>query len=55
MPPGFWPATPICESSKKRLGHGTITTTEQYLHTLGGADDTALSALHSIRRPTTNT
>jgi integrase len=36
---------------KERLGHGTITTTEQYLHTLGGADDTALSALRSIRRP----
>ncbi len=35
---------------KERLGHGTITTTEQYLHTLGGADDTALSALLSIRR-----
>ncbi len=35
---------------KERLGHGTITTTEQYLHTLGGADDTALSALRSIRR-----
>jgi len=35
---------------KERLGHGTITTTEQYLHTLNGADDTALSALSSIRR-----
>jgi integrase len=34
---------------KERLGHGTITTTEQYLHTLNGADDTALSALSSIR------
>jgi integrase len=35
---------------KERLGHGTITTTDQYLHTLGGADDAALSALRSIRR-----
>jgi site-specific recombinase XerD len=35
---------------KERLGHGTITTTEQYLHTLNGADDTALTALSSIRR-----
>ena len=35
---------------KERLGHGTITTTEQYLHTLNGADDTALTALRSIRQ-----
>ena len=34
---------------KERLGHGTITTTERYLHTLNGADDTALDALASIR------
>src|SRR5690348_22564 len=35
---------------KERLGHGTITTTEQYLHPLSGADDTALSALRRTRR-----
>ena len=29
------------QTVKERLGHGTITTTEQYLHTLNGADDTA--------------
>lgn len=38
------------QTVKERLGHGTITTTEQYLHTLNGADDTALTALSSIRR-----
>jgi hypothetical protein len=37
------------QTVKERLGHGTITTTEQYLHTLNGADDTALTALSSIR------
>lgn len=34
---------------KERLGHGSITTTEQYLHTLPGAHDAALDALDCIR------
>jgi Phage integrase family len=34
---------------KERLGHGSIATTEQYLHTLPTADETALTALANIR------
>ena len=34
---------------KERLGHGSITTTEKYLHTLDDADETALDALANIR------
>ncbi len=34
---------------KERLGHGSITTTERYLHTLPTADETALTALSTIR------
>jgi integrase len=34
---------------KERLGHGTITTTEKYLHSLPNAGDTALAALTVIR------
>lgn len=34
---------------KERLGHGSITTTEKYLHTLPDADETALDALARIR------
>jgi hypothetical protein len=34
---------------KERLGHGSITTTEQYLHTLPGAQDAALAALDAMR------
>lgn len=34
---------------KERLGHGSIATTEQYLHTLPTADETALTALSNIR------
>ena len=37
------------QTVKERLGHGRITTTERYLHTLTGADDTALTALSRIR------
>jgi integrase len=41
---------------KERLGHASIATTERYLHTLPGADETALDALavvrQSARRPT---
>ncbi|WP_245920272.1 tyrosine-type recombinase/integrase [Actinomadura mexicana] len=34
---------------KKCLGHGSISTTERYLHTLDDADDTALAAFDKIR------
>lgn len=34
---------------KERLGHASIATTEKYLHTLPGADETALAALSRIR------
>lgn len=34
---------------KERLGHGSIATTEGYLHTLPNADETALNALSAIR------
>jgi hypothetical protein len=35
---------------KERLGHGSISTTEKYLHTLPDADDTAVDAFAKIRR-----
>lgn len=35
---------------KERLGHGSISTTEKYLHTLPDADETALDALAKIRK-----
>lgn len=34
---------------KERLGHGSISTTEKYLHTLPDADDTVLDAFSRIR------
>jgi site-specific recombinase XerD len=34
---------------KERLGHGSITTTEKYLHTLPGTEDEAVNALARIR------
>ena len=34
---------------KERLGHGSLATTEKYLHTLPDADDTALDALGAMR------
>jgi integrase len=34
---------------KERLGHGSLRTTEKYLHTLPDADETALDALGRIR------
>ena len=37
---------------KERLGHGSISTTEKYLHTLPDADDTALDAFAKIRSRT---
>lgn len=39
---------------KERLGHASIATTEQYLHTLPNADETALAALGKIRGPQVN-
>ncbi len=38
------------QTVKERLGHGSIVTTEKYLHTLAETDDTALSALATIRQ-----
>ena len=35
---------------KERLGHGSIATTERYLHTLPDADDTAINALSNMRK-----
>jgi integrase len=37
------------QTVKERLGHGSITTTEKYLHTLPDSDDTALDAFTKIR------
>ncbi len=37
---------------KDRLGHGSISTTEKYLHTLPEADDLALDAFSKIRNRT---
>jgi site-specific recombinase XerD len=34
---------------RQRLGHGSLRTTERYLHTLPDADETALDALAKIR------
>jgi site-specific recombinase XerD len=34
---------------RQRLGHGSLRTTERYLHTLPDADETALAALAKIR------
>jgi site-specific recombinase XerD len=34
---------------KERLGHGSISTTEKYLHTLPDADDMVLDAFSKIR------
>lgn len=34
---------------KERLGHGSIATTERYLHTLPDADETAVDALELVR------
>lgn len=39
------------QTVKDRLGHGSITTTERYLHTLPTAGQAALSALDNIRTP----
>lgn len=37
------------QTVKERLGHGSISTTEKYLHTLPDADETALDAFAKIR------
>jgi site-specific recombinase XerD len=49
MPPGSWPAVPDLQVVKQRLGHGSLRTTEKYLHTLPDADETALDALSKMR------
>ncbi len=36
---------------KERFGHQSIATTEKYLHTLPGVDETALAALDRVRTP----
>lgn len=36
---------------KERMGHASITTTEKYLHTLPGADATAVTVLDQVLRP----
>jgi integrase len=38
---------------KERLGHGSISTTQKYLHTLPDNDETAIDAFNSIRRRST--
>jgi integrase len=40
------------QTVKERLGHGSISTTEKYLHTLPEADDLALDAFSRIRHRT---
>jgi site-specific recombinase XerD len=35
---------------KERLGHGSIVTTQKYLHSLPEADDAAVDAFAKIRR-----
>src|SRR5205823_9721085 len=37
------------QTVKERLGHGSLRTTERYLHTLPDTDETALEALSKIR------
>ena len=41
------------QTVKERLGHGSLRTTEKYLHTLPDTDDTALYALRRTRARTT--
>jgi integrase len=40
------------ETVKERLGHGSLRTTEKYLHTLPDTDNTALDALQRTRNRT---
>ena len=40
------------QTVKERLGHGSLRTTEKYLHTLPDTDDTALNALQRTRSRT---
>jgi integrase len=42
------------QTVKERLGHGSLRTTEKYLHTLPDTDDTALDALRRTRTRATN-
>jgi site-specific recombinase XerD len=46
MPPGSsFAGGADLQVVKQRLGHGSLRTTEKYLHTLPDADETALDAL----------
>jgi integrase len=40
------------QTVKERLGHGSLRTTEKYLHTLPDTDETALDALERVRKRT---
>ena len=40
------------EKVRDRLGHTSIVTTQRYLHSLPGADDTAFAALARVRERT---
>jgi dissimilatory sulfite reductase (desulfoviridin) alpha/beta subunit len=37
-------------NASERLGHGSISITEQHLHTLPDADETAVDAFDKVRR-----
>ena len=37
------------QTVRERLGHGSLRTTEKYLHTLPDTDNTALDALNRVR------
>jgi site-specific recombinase XerD len=39
------------QTVKERLGHGSIITTEKYLHTLAETDDTALATIRARHGP----
>jgi hypothetical protein len=41
----------VLQVVKRCLGHGSLRTTEKYLHTLPDADETALEALSRMRNP----
>jgi hypothetical protein len=47
--PSPWPVERTIQVVKERLGHGSITTTEKYLHSLPGTEDAAVNALARIR------
>jgi hypothetical protein len=49
MPHGCWPGERTSKIVKERLGHGSIISTEKYLHALPDSQDTALTALVAVR------